>query len=81
MTPAGAQEYTVNIVSRDNNAIGVYNVSTCDVIVLTPVAGSDYGTSAGRQMYSVTFPVGSQSQSFLLTLYQIQCMSLTKHSV
>ena len=35
-----------------------------DIIVLTPVAGSDYGTSTGRQMYSVTFPVGSQSQSF-----------------
>ena len=36
----------------------------CDVIVFTTIAGSDYGTSAGRQMYSVTFPVGSQSQSF-----------------
>ena len=34
------------------------------ILLCQLLAGFDYGITAGRQMYSVTFPVGSLTQSF-----------------
>lgn len=67
LNKASSQQYTVNIVSRDNTARGtyfdMYDGYVCYVFCYY-LAGSDYGTSTGIQMYSVTFSAGSTVQSF-----------------